>query len=491
MNILLNVCLFVLFSSLDSATVNRSNGQYKVVCYWGSWSYYRPNAGQFQPANMDPNLCTHMMYGFAKLNEFTNKIEVFEADLDLGDESWESGLHWGRGMYRHFNNLRQKNPNLKTMISIGGWNEGSDKYSKMVSNPESRRVFVQSCLDFLLEHKFDGLDLDWEYPVTTAVGGVDRLPGNAADKDNFISLVRELHAVLKPRGYLLAAAVSAGAPTAGRGYHVKELSDLLDFINLMTYDFNGGWDKRTAHNAPLYPWANANEQDTMFTVSYGVDFWLNAGADPQKLVMGLPLYGRSFKLANPGVFGLQAPAEGAGGDEGPYTRQVGILGYLEICDKFRTESWSRYRDDTQKIPYAVKGNQWIGYDDQTSLTEKVNFLKSRGLGGACIWSIDTDDFNGVCGEGRFPLLTQINNALRGGVAPPPVPSGAPVEPTSPPQPGPGDFVCTAAGSFVDPKDPTRYYQCLSLGGGKFQTVERQCGPGTQFDEKIGVCVHSY
>ncbi|CAG2176839.1 unnamed protein product, partial [Oppiella nova] len=153
--------LFVLLSALDSASVVvRNSGNYKVVCYWGSWSYYRPNAGQFQPKNMDPNLCTHMMYGFAKLNENTNKIEVFEADLDLGDEDYNSGLPWGRGMYRHFNDLRKINPNLKTMISIGGWNEGSDKYSVMASNPSSRAVFVQSCVDFLKEHKFDGLDVD-------------------------------------------------------------------------------------------------------------------------------------------------------------------------------------------------------------------------------------------------------------------------------------------------------------------------------------------
>ncbi|CAG2169598.1 unnamed protein product, partial [Oppiella nova] len=356
----------------------------------------------------------------------------------------------------------------------------------MASNPSSRAVFVQSCVDFLKEHKFDGLDVDWEYPGRAAVADADRVPGNKADKENFSALIRELSAALKPLGYLLAAAVSAGRPTIDDAYNVKELSQLFDFINLMTYDFNGGWDSRTAHNAPLYPWANANEQDTQFTVSYAVDYWLGLGVDANKLVMGLPLYGRSFKLVNPSEHGLQAPAEGKGGDEGPYTRQVGILGYLEICDNLKTGQWTVYRDATQKIPYAVKGNQWIGYDDRTSLSEKVAFLKSRGLGGVCIWSIDTDDFAGHCGDGRFPLLTQVNNDLGSSYQPPnPDPTQGPG-----PGPDPGQFECKTAGSFVDPNDPTIYYQCLALGNGSFQKVQRQCGTGTVFDETIGVCTHA-
>ena len=76
--------------------------------------------------------------------------------------------------------------------------------------------------------------------------------------------------------------------------------------------------------------------------------------------------------------------------------------------------WQVHRDDTQKVPYAVNGNQWIGFDDEQSIKDKVNFAKSRGLGGGMVWSIDTDDFHGSCGKGKFPLLKTIAHELNEG-----------------------------------------------------------------------------
>src|SRR5699024_2680048 len=152
-------------------------------------------------------------YGFAKL--VGNKITLFDPDLDDGDENWESGLNWGHGMIRRVDNLRNYNPHLSHLISIGGWNEGefitrlnfytivtnqnqfqmyigSDKYSAMVSNPSSRKVFVDSVLAFLKKFDLDGLDLDWEYPGMQAAGEADRKPGRAQDKQDYIALLKEL-----------------------------------------------------------------------------------------------------------------------------------------------------------------------------------------------------------------------------------------------------------------------------------------------------------
>lgn len=130
-----------------------------MVCYWGTWAYYRPANGKFRAENVNPNLCTHLIYTFAKLSG--NRIALYDPDLDDGDTDWRSGKRWGRGMIRRMNNLRNYNKNLTTMIAIGGWNEGSDKYSMMVRNPNSRKEFVESVIEFLEEHDLDGLDLDW------------------------------------------------------------------------------------------------------------------------------------------------------------------------------------------------------------------------------------------------------------------------------------------------------------------------------------------
>jgi chitinase len=126
-----------------------------MVCYWGSWSYYRLGDGKFVPENIDPNICTHLIYGFAKLNN-NSQIDVFDKRLDIKDP-----ISGGLDGYRRFNSLREKNNELTTLIAIGGWNDGSIKYSRMAGNAAKRKVFIDSVIAFLQKYRFDGLDLDW------------------------------------------------------------------------------------------------------------------------------------------------------------------------------------------------------------------------------------------------------------------------------------------------------------------------------------------
>ena len=89
---------------------------------------------------------------------------------------------------------------------------------------------------------------------------------------------------------------------------------------------------------------------------------------------------------------------------------------MQICQYFKAGNWKVHREDAQKVPYAVNANQWIGFDDEQSLKEKVDFLKSKNLGGGMVWSIDTDDFRGLCGKGKYPLLKTISRELNGGTS---------------------------------------------------------------------------
>lgn len=126
-----------------------------MVCYVGTWAIYRPGDGKFElDQDIDPFLCTHIMYGFTKLQE--NKITVFDPWGDLKDE-WGSG----RDGYSKFTGHKKINPDLKAIVAIGGWNEGSTKYSDMVRDPSARKTFVDSIVPFLEKYDFDGLDLDW------------------------------------------------------------------------------------------------------------------------------------------------------------------------------------------------------------------------------------------------------------------------------------------------------------------------------------------
>jgi len=130
------------------------------------------------------------------------------------------------------------------LIAIGGWNEGSAKYSAVVANPTTRANFVKNAVDFVLKHGFDGFDLDWEYP--------NQRGGNPADVKNYISLLKELRTEFDKHGLILSAAVAAAETSASLSYDIAEMSKYLHFINVMAYDLHGAWEKTTGHNAPLY-----------------------------------------------------------------------------------------------------------------------------------------------------------------------------------------------------------------------------------------------
>lgn len=126
-------------------------------------------------------------------------------------------------------------------------------------------------------------------------------------------------------------------------------------------------------------------------------------------VLGIPFYGRSWTLSG-GDNGYKSQTIGPG-NPGQYTNSPGVLNYNEICQMLNQEDWTIIRDHRFKVPYMVNGNQWISYDDVESIKEKVGFLKSKGLAGAMVWSIDCDDFRGNCDSGTYPLLKTIANTL--------------------------------------------------------------------------------
>ena len=116
--------------------------------------------GKFDVENIDPFLCTHLVFGFAGLDAQNFTIQSLDPFNDLEE-------NWGKGAFKRFTGLKKVNPQLKALLAIGGWNEGCTKYSEMAKNSQRRATFIQSALDMVLKHEFDGLDLDWEYPGNT------------------------------------------------------------------------------------------------------------------------------------------------------------------------------------------------------------------------------------------------------------------------------------------------------------------------------------
>ncbi|XP_049812389.1 chitinase-3-like protein 1 isoform X1 [Schistocerca nitens] len=368
----------------------------KVVCYHGSWSAYRNGNGRFEIEYIKPELCTHMIYSFVGITS-AGEVRILDEWLDLAS---------GKNAYNRFNKL--KSSNTKTLVAIGGWNEGSATYSAVMNNAALRQKFVQNVVNFVKTYGFDGFDLDWEYPANRG--------GSPGDLRAYVELLKELRAEFDKHGFILSAAVGVGRYLIGSAYDVPQLSKYLDFINLMTYDLHGSWDSKTGQNAPLYASsADKTEAERQLNVDSSVRYWIQNGADPAKLILGMGTYGRTFTLASTANTGVGAPATGPG-TSGPYTMESGMMGYNEICEKIKAGGWTVTWDDEQKVPYAVSGNQWVGYDNEESIKLKSQYVLDMGLGGGMIWSLETDDFKGVCGAGPFPLLSTINQVLRGAAA---------------------------------------------------------------------------
>uniref|UniRef100_A0A452UDE4 Oviduct-specific glycoprotein n=1 Tax=Ursus maritimus TaxID=29073 RepID=A0A452UDE4_URSMA len=375
---------------------------HKLVCYFTSWAQGRPSPASVLPRDLDPFLCTHLIFAFASMND--NQIVAKDPQDEI--------------TYPEFNKLKQRNGELRTLLSIGGWNFGTSRFTNMLSTLSNRERFIDSVISLLRKHKFDGLDLFFLYP------GLRGSP--KSDRWSFLLLIELLFAFRKealragrPR-LLLSAAVSGDPHIIQTAYDVRSLGRLLDFINVLSYDFHGSWEKFTGHNSPLprgaqtpalspgcRPSVTRRDLWSSYIQAHAMNYWRKLGAPPEKLLMGFPTYGRTFCLLKASKNGLQAEAVGPA-SPGKYTKQAGFLAYYEICSFLRraTKRWI----DFQHVPYAYKGKEWVGYDDAISFNYKVR--PREHFGGAMVWTLDLDDAKGTfCGTGPFPLVSKLNSLL--------------------------------------------------------------------------------
>uniref|UniRef100_A0AC35GJY4 Chitinase n=1 Tax=Panagrolaimus sp. PS1159 TaxID=55785 RepID=A0AC35GJY4_9BILA len=433
---LLFVVFLIIFCEVSS--------EYIRGCYFTNWARYRSGIGKYEPEDYAPGLCTHIFFAFAKVKEdFT--VDAFDP------EDLPSGAQVGN--YARINALKEKQPGLKVIVSVGGWSAGTAIFKQMASNDGNRKKFAQSAADFINKYNFDGIDVDWEHP-------------DAGDKDNFVAMLKDLKDALK--GKLVTIATTAASEKIDSSFNVPEVAKNIDFMNVMTYDFHGAWESKTGQNSPLY----VPQGDTSkFSVSDAMNHWAKKGMPKEKLIVGIALYGRGWALDDPSNTGIGSPGKAAPQRE--FTREDGIASYYEICQLGGTRKW----DDVQKVPYMVKDNLWFGYDDSDSIKEKINWLKQNGFGGAFVWTLDFDDFKGVCPGGtKYPLLNTIKNELGGGSSPPS--NRNTDKPVTPPTPKPDDTPTNNNQYTVKAGD-----SCWSIATGHGLTLEqlKDKNPGLNCD----------
>jgi chitinase len=173
----------------------------------------------------------------------------------------------------------------------------------------------------------------------------------------------------------------------------------------MTYDLHGTWkDKATANHGALF---RSSLDNTTLNVHDSVQLLTNMDVQKDKLIIGVPSYGRAFIL-------VDAMDNEVGAKADIYANND--ITFNQICLRINSMSLNYRWDETQKVPYAFAGTEWVGYDDVRSVTEKCSYIKDNGLGGAMVWDIDDDDYSGACGLGNYPLISAMYNNLVGSVS---------------------------------------------------------------------------
>lgn len=405
-----------------STTADTGGGGKKVIGYFVQWGIYGRNyrVKNIQDSGSAAKM-THINYAFGNVrnnrcevgvtvpsNEatgaggdaFADYTKAFAAGESVSGaaDTWDQPL---RGNWNQLKQLKARNPNLKVLISLGGWT-WSRGFSD-AARPENRAAFVASCIDAYVRGNlpvvdgaggagaaagvFDGIDIDWEYPVACGIAC-----GRPEDRANFTALLaefrRQLDAV-RP-GLLLTVAVGAGIDkirvTDPGQYHQS-----LDFINVMTYDFHGAFEPRTNHHSALF--ASPNDPSTGDVASYNSDdaiqAFLDAGVPASKLNLGIGFYGRGWTNvpnANNGLY--------QSGSAAPGTYEAGI----EDWKVLKTRGWPTFNDAQAGAHWMYNGTQFWSFDDPATVRTKMQYVKARGLGGAFFWEFSGDDAQGTMVE---------------------------------------------------------------------------------------------
>lgn len=364
---------------------------------------------------------THINFSFLDINA-------------KGECAWDVAIEAGKAhaLAARLGALRQHNPQLRIMMVVGGWDYTHDggksvkNYRRAVSTPSLRKRLAASCLRLMKGYQFDGIDIDWEYPR----------PDDAA---NYAAALKEIRRLLSKenlqRGnkpYQLTIAGSGGAAYLSRYYnHLPQIVQQLDYINLMTYDLAGAWDSVSNHQAALFgdpagPMVNnalrnikhnlSTEQVAQsfpspfaLTADASVRQHLLAGIPANKIVMGVPFYGRAFS-------GVAARDNGQYSDHttstaDPYQGDAWLVGcaacaadkepriasYASISEMLKGNfGYERHFNKLSTASYLFHPSKrlFVTYDDEISLMYKAKYIRSENLAGVMFWHLGQDDAEG-------------------------------------------------------------------------------------------------
>ena len=344
------ILLFFLFwaVSLAAQPFNTQDAGYKII------AYYTGNGEAIKQWPVEK--LTHIIFSFLKMQNDT---------LTFHSEKQETSL-------RQLVDLKKEYPQLKIMVSIGGWS-GCAPCSDLFASDEHRKNFARTTVALFKQYGIDGLDLDWEYPA------IEGFPGHtfaAADKDNFTELVKALRQEMGNK-YLLTFAAGGFVKYLEESIDWDAVIPLVDFVNLMTYDLVGGYSTVTGHHTPLHDYMPGQE-----STSKCVNWLLNKKVPAKKLIIGAAMYARVWENLPDTKHPLY--------QSGKFKQGVA---YADFANYFSdTSGFTYYWDKKAKAPYQHNASKklFATFDDKRSIREKTKFIRSKKLGGIMFWELSQD-----------------------------------------------------------------------------------------------------
>jgi chitinase len=349
-----NFCIFFIF--LYTLSFSQGKAPYHII------AYYTGNGELIKQYPVEK--LTHIIYSFLKIQNDTLTFKSIQQEESL----------------KQLVELKKKNPDLKIMVSIGGWG-GCAPCSALFASPEHRLNFAKTTVELFKRYNVDGIDLDWEYPTIAGYPGHTYAP---QDKNNFTELIKTLRNEMG-QAYLLSFAAGGFTRFLEESVDWASLIPYVDFVNLMTYDLTSGVSKTTGHHTPLH-----NNKIQKQSASNCINYLIKNKIPSEKLVMGAAFYARVWENVSDEHHGLY--------QSGKFKQGVPYKNF----DKFfnDTSGYAYYFDKKAKAPFQYNAGKkmFATFDDEKSLKEKTKFIRNKKMGGIMFWELSQDKTaNGLVG----------------------------------------------------------------------------------------------